>query len=456
MGIRSWLFGKKAAPNIIAGSTIVKMGLPVYDRYNQELNVNRYVTLDDIYSVVRLIAKTATQIPIRVYKVADKKKFAKYQTALKHNNGSPASIINIKLLKAAAFEELPEDNDLQMLIDNPNPLYTKTEFLEGFYTMRLICGNSYVYVPRLEDGVNAGKTTEMWLMPTQYTNPVITQTFPKEITGYQLRLFGVTDIAKEDVMHSRYFNPQFTIMGDELNGLSPLQALARVAQKAKSENDFMVSGFQNSGAQGIVSFEGGEDLSTVALGKMKADYYGETTDTINARKILWNNNKVTFTQIGLGPVDMQVIESQMITLKKFCNAYGISARLLNNDGAGSENSDTNARKALYLNAVIPEVQAFCDIMNKDLAKSFDAGYYVDYDITEITELQGDMQKIAQSLAAMWWVTPNEKREVQNFGKSDDENMDKFIIPSGSMFLDELGAVPDIPNTAGDYVKPGNS
>lgn len=448
-----WLGLKAAKP--LTGSSIVNMGLPVYDRYNQEQNVNRYATLDDIYSITRLIAKTAASVPLIVYRVKNQKAFNKYNAAVKSYDSSPQAFVRLKQLKEQALEEVPETDPLQSLLNSPNPLYTKTEFLEGFYTMRLICGNSYVYTPRLEFGVNAGATTEMWLMPTQYTNPVITQTFPKEITGYQLRLFGIVDVPKEDVMHSRYFNPQFTIMGDELIGLSPLQALHRNIQRSKSENDFMVAGFQNAGAQGVLTFEGMEDSSVETLGKMKSDYYGESTDTINARKVLWNNYKTTFTQIGLGPVDMQVIDSMKATFKKFCNAYSVSDRLFNNDATGSEISDKGARRGLYINAALPEVCAYRDMINASLSPSFGAGYHVDYDITEITELQADMKMLADSLAAMWWISPNEKREVQNFAADPDPNMDKILIPSGVQFIDDLVPAPDLTLT-NDYVQPGNS
>jgi HK97 family phage portal protein len=449
MGLMNWIFGTKAARQIV-GSTVMKFGLPVYDRYNQQLNVDRYATLDDVYSITRLIAKTAAQIPLIVYKVKSQSKLKAYQAASKGYDSSPQSFLRLKQLKEQALEEVPDADPLKYLLDNPNPLYSRTEYLEGFYTMRLICGNSYVYKPTLDFGVNAGKPAELWLMPTQFTNPVVTQTFPKEVLGYQLRLFGIVDVPKEDVAHSRYFNPQFTIMGDELIGLSPLQALHRNIQKSKSENDFQVAGFQNSGAQGILSFEEGESLTPEAIGKMKKDYYAESSDTINARKVLWNNNKVTFTQMGLGPVDMQVIDSMKATFKKFCNAYAISDRLFNNDATGSEISDKGARRGLYINAAIPEVYAYRDLVNKDIAPAFGAEYYIDCDITEITELQADMKTLADSLAVMWWVTPNEKREVQNFDISSDPNMDKIMVPSGMQFIDDLQLPVDLNNPANDY------
>ena len=451
MGIIERLFGKKAAlPNVLSGSSVMRMGLPVYDRYNQQQNVDRYATLDDIYSVVRLIAKTAAMVPIRVYKVKDEKKFRQYFYSSKQHSYTSRSLIEKMILKDQALEEVPHNDELQMLLDNPNPLYSKTEFLEGFYSMRLVCGNAYIYKPTLEDGVNAGRTSELWLMPTQYTNPVITQTFPKEITGYELRLFGIVPVPKQDVLHSRYFNPQFTIMGDELIGLSPLQPLHRTAQRSKSENDFMVRGFQNAGAQGIVNFEGLEEGSTEALGKMKDDFYRDAGGTMNARKSLFHAGKTTFTQIGLGPVDMEVIKSQTVTFKKICNAYGVSDILFNNGEASTESNVNEMIKRLYTNAALPEVFAYRDMLNQSLSKAYGNGYYIDADLTGITELQDDMKAMADIFAALPIMQPNLILEAFKYGKSEDPLMDKYYIKQGYSAIEDMQPVPDLINPAKDY------
>jgi HK97 family phage portal protein len=445
------LFGKKAAlPNVLTGSSIMRMGLPVYDRYNQQQNVDRYATLDDIYSVVRLIAKTAAMVPIRVYKVKDEKKFRQYQATNKQHSYTSRSLVEKMLLKSQSLEEVPQGDQLQMLLDNPNPLYSKSEFLDGFYTMRLICGNSYIYKPTLEEGVNAGKTSEMWLMPPQFTNPVITQTFPKQITGYQLRIFGIVDVPINDVMHSRYYNPQFTVMGDELIGLSPLQPLHRTAQRSKSENDFMVRGFQNAGAQGIVNFEGLEESSTEALGKMKEDYYTDSGGSYNARKSLFHAGKTTFTQIGLGPVDMQVIESQKITFKKICNAYGVSDVLFNNGESSTESNVNEMVKRLYTNAALPEVFAYRDLLNQYLAPAYGQGYYIDADITGITELQDDMKAMAEIFSTLPIMQPNLILEAFKYGKSEDPLMDKYYIKSGYSAIEDMQPVDILPNPANDF------
>lgn len=456
MGIRQkiaeLLVGKKALlPNVLSGSMAMNMGLPVYDRYNQEMNINRYATLDDVYSIVRLIAKTAGMIPLRVYKVKDQKKFLQYQHAIKTFDYTSQSLVKKLLLKSQALEEVDTNDELQMLLDNPNSLYTKSEFLEGTYTSRLITGNSYIYKPTLEEGVNRGKTTEMWILPPAFTNPVITQTFPKQITQYQLRLFGIVNIAKDDVMHSRYYNPQFTIMGDELIGLSPLQPLHRTAERSRAENDFMVRGFQNAGAQGIVNFEDIDPNGAAeSLGKMKNEFHAEGSDTINARKRLFYAGKTSYTQIGLGPVDMAVIESQKITFKKLCNAYGVSDILFNNGEASTESNVKEMVKRLYTNAALPEVYAYRDMLNKEVVPAYGANYFVDCDITGITELQEDMKQLAEVFSSLPIMNPNLILEAFNYGKSEDPLMNQYYIKSGYQAIEDVAGIPDLENPSKDY------
>ena len=455
MGIRSTvikLLGGTPTPmpKLVGSSISLQMGLPVYDKYNQFKNIERYATQDDLYSVTRLIAKTAAMIPIRVYKIKNQQKFRQYQDAIKIKDYTTAGIVKKMMLKKEALIEVDKSDELQMLLDNPNPLYDKTEFNEGFYTFRLITGNGYIYKPTLDEGVNAGKTTEMWLMPTQFMNPVITQSFPKEITMYQLRILGITNVPVTDVMHSRYFNPQFTIMGDELIGLSPLASLHRVAERNKAENDYMVRGFQNSGAQGIVNFEELSESDTGALGKMKNEFYAESTDTINARKSLFHAGKSTFTQIGLGPVDMDVIESQKITFKKFCNVYGVSDILFNNGEASTESNVKEMVKRLYTNAALPEVYAFRDLINKELCPAYGPDYFVDADLSGITELQEDMKSMADVFSSLPIMNPNLILDAFNYGKSEDPAMDKYYIKSGYQLIDDVAAIPDIPNPSKDY------
>lgn len=69
---------------------------------------------------------------------------------------------------------------------------------------------------------------------------------------------------------------------------------------------------------------------------------------------------------------------------------------------------------------------------------------IEVDISDIPALQDDMKAQADALAAMWWVTPNEKREIQMFEELPDPVANQIIIDSGKMLLSDLdGDVPDV-------------
>ena len=89
-----------------------------------------------------------------------------------------------------------------------------------------------------------------------------------------------------------------------------------------------------------------------------------------------------------------------------------------------------AKKALYQNAVIPELVKLRDELNRWLVPMYGDNLYLDFDFTSIPELQEENDKVVQQLSAAWWVTPNEKRAVMNYGKDEDTPaMDDYYIPS---------------------------
>ena len=68
---------------------------------------------------------------------------------------------------------------------------------------------------------------------------------------------------------------------------------------------------------------------------------------------------------------------------------------------------------------------------------------IEIDLSEIPALQSDMKIQADALSAMWWITPNEKRDIQDFEELDEPLMNQILIDSGKILLTDLGAVPDV-------------
>jgi HK97 family phage portal protein len=455
MGLKniiSKFLGIQTAQKIATQSTMIG-GLPVYSNYDTLSNIyNGYVTSDDVYSIVRRIARTAAMVPLCVYKVKDENAMKEYEFASKQTNYSTQDMLRKEVLKLKALEKVTPSNPLQKLLDNPNPVYSKTEFNEGAYTFRLITGNTYIHTPLLELGVNAGRPLEMWLLPSQFMSLQVSDTWPRKVLYYRLQIADLMTFPIEDVIHLRYFNPLFNFVGQELIGMSPLRAGAKILDRQQAETDYSVNAFQNSGISGIISNESFADASTESLGKMKADFYNEATGTGNARKLLFTLGKMNYTAIGLGPVDMDVLNSEIRTFKKLCNLYGVSDILFNNDSSSTESNVKEMIKQMYTNAALPEVYAYRDALNMSLTPKFNTKgekYFIDCDITSIPELQDDMKDMANIFSSLPIMIPNIIAKAYGWGEINEEGMDKVYVKNGYTQLDDMGPVNDLPITP-DY------
>lgn len=459
VSLKKWIFNSLFKEEIdtqlteIKRATIFSMQEKFYP--GMLLNSNRpiketeaYVSNSDAYSIIRRIAKTAAMIPILIYKIKDDKALKDYDFATKSNDYSPQALVKKQILKTKALEPVKDDHHLSNLLKNPNPHYSETDHKEGIYIFRLSTGNTMIYTPKLEFGVNAGKPAEFWVLPTQYTHPVVRRGNMPEILRWELSM-GMTplkiDIA--DILHLKYFNTDYSMDGNHLMGLSPLRAGAKVLNRSESENDYSVNAFANNGISGIVSNESvdEEEVSPESLGKMKSEFYNEATGIRNARKLLFQAGKINYTQVGLGPVDMEVIESQKITFKKFCNLYGISDIIFNNDDSSTFNNYGTAVKALYTNAALPECYAYRDVINQHICPLYKGEkLYADVDISGISELQEDMLQMANIFAALPIMRPNDILEAFNYGKSEDPNMNKYFVKTGYVDLESLLSIDDLP------------
>lgn len=78
--------------------------------------------------------------------------------------------------------------------------------------------------------------------------------------------------------------------------------------------------------------------------------------------------------------------------------------------------------------------------------------YMEHDIYSYPEMQEDMKALTEWLDKSWWIKPNDKLEMQRFGKSEDPAMDKVYIPSNLMPLDSVNISNEDFNKAFDNEK----
>lgn len=440
MGIMDRLFGSrkkieglqkqvKALQSTNLGM-IVNANTSIYPTWQVYENVNTYTTVDDVYSIISLLAETAARIPLYSYEVVDDDAMKSYK---KHDYNT----IHNKYYRQKAFINLPNTDKFAQFVDD-----ISYEDKIKYFSLLYINGELFLYKEKIELGPNAGKVY-LHALNSQNVTVVVSDTFPQRVVKYQYFDVGYDGVfSTDEIIHIKYFNPSI-YNGQYWRGLSPLQVLSKRLTRLNAGMDASVAQMQNGGVPGIVYEKDAYAFET--LGARKTDFADYLRNSTNKGAPYFSAGEMGYIQLGLKLADMDVSDLQGIDFTKLCNAYKVPEILLNNQDGSTYNNVQTAEKMLYTNTILPNLHLFRDAILQSVAPMFSDRIKrtVEIDLSTIPALQQDMKTQAEALNAMWWVTPNEKRELMEFDQLDEPLMNEIIIDSGKMLLTDLGAVEDV-------------
>ena len=294
-----------------------------FNHLNKGFGINEgYAANTDVFAIINMIKSKSIDVPLKLQKIV---------------NDEIEDVTNGEIFD---------------FLQNPNEQQTLSEFNENLILYYLTTGNAIVETAkeftltgRIQKAVNL-----------HYQNTEI-QT---EISGrsiipkyYKYHLMGSDDtILPEDIIHAKFANP--TDYGFEsCFGLSPLQAAFLTL--ASSNNLFKADSslLKNKGASGVFSNESDNILTPdqrknaqTALDKLLAgpNKFG---------KIIQSPVKTKYTQLGMSPADLKILESRIMKKRDLCSAYAVDSSLFNDPANKTFNNRKEAQKSLYTDAVLP-------------------------------------------------------------------------------------------------------
>jgi HK97 family phage portal protein len=356
-----------------------------------------------------------------VYEVKNDKALHSYKSANSYN-------LNTKIIKTKALVALP-DHELNAIFLKPNILQGWAEFIEQVVGFKLVTGNSYIHMIGPTAGLNKGSIREMWNIPSQIIRPVAGDRM-EPVRGYKY-LAQNEPIPANEIIHLKYWTPEY-FNGQNLVGLSPLRASLRLITKSNSSFDSSVGALQNQGAFGIISATKDTQLTEEQADMIERKLMKKVGGPDNRGKNIVTSADLKWQQMGMSPVDLNIIESDRMDLRALCNVYHVPSELFNDTANKTYSNTKEAGSAVYTNAVLPALNQFRDALNKFISSKY-PGLYCDYDASMISELQDDLQMMAMALSSIWYLSPNEKRDLLNFS-ADETNplMNEYWVPSGLM------------------------
>lgn len=441
-------------------STIVNNpGTVVWQADNVQSQVtDGYCGNDIVYSIIRLITDKVKLAPWKEYKVVDEKAYNQLNAMLASKK-LDFDLKMVEALHAKALEPVKSTTKITDLLERPNEQDSWADLIEAYATFKLITGNTYIYGKPVPFGANKGIPQELYAMPSQYMS-ILTDLnkFPFVPKSYQLYMQYYVPFTLEEILHDKYFNPNWNIAGLQLYGLSPLKAAARVVTRSNEGKKAAVANYQNGGPKGILfvddtRYDPAQSVQeAIDIKKTLARNQGSA----NVNQVETSGYKLGHVPLGLTPVELDLLNAEAFDLRALCNVFGgVPSQLLNDAVAKTYNSIPEAEKALTVRCALPMLCSQKDQFNRKFKASWGGnrlnGNVVSFDPSVYQELQVTR---AQTVA---WLKDSYlplERMYEVLGENvpewlTEEQRRTIFVPSGMQTLqDAIDGI--LPNPMGDY------
>lgn len=358
---------------------------------------NGYNINDQLYSIVNLILDKIRMPEWGTYQVVDEESMKQYRSLIRKKNLTGDDFKKAIELRRKSLEPVQVPK-LTELLKYPNEYESFNDLVVKLIGYKLLTGDYFQWCETLSMGANQGKPQYFHALPSQEVTILANKNaFPITEVGYQIPTIG-QNIPKEQVIHGKYTNFDFSVDGAHLYGMSPVKAALKRVTRINSALTASGAMYQNQGVKGVlyvddprVQNESVEFTGAQVRAVKDKLVSGEWTGAESFGKIGTSGFKMGWTELGLSPVDLNIIESEKWDYIALCNIYGVPPELLGLT-AKTYNNMIEAEKALTSRVAMPQLVSYRDNLNRWLNQNGYKGQniFVDFDQTCFTELHEDI------------------------------------------------------------------
>jgi len=403
MNIFKRIFERKASRT---WSGVIQAGLPQAvwtSKDYSKLSKAGYENCMTVYSCVRLIATTAAGIEWK--------------------------LVQLPRSRGGKIEEMDESHPLLWRLHHPNDQkrMSKRKLIESASGFLLLAGNNYIKGSGPLTGENKGKIMALGLLFPDRTK-VLPGNKLAPVGGYEYSYgAGKPDVyGPDEVLHTKLFHPN-----DEVYGLSPISVASKGVDILNMSLEWNMRLLQNDckppmAINAKAGFESKEDkeLFEKAILESYAGYK-------NAGKPIITEGEVTWEQLSMSPHDMDWLNADKTTAQKVCSIFNVAPELI----GFTEKKYSNypeARKALYIEAVLPLMYIFRDDFNIWLTPRYGERLELRLNLDKIDALKEDRKTVFEYVSKVDCITDNEKREILGYDN---------IGPAGDVIYKPINLVP---------------
>jgi len=330
--------------------------------------------------------------------------------------------------------EIIEEHALLDRLDNPNEMQSGAEFRAELVKNFLLAGNNYILKLGPLTGENRGKPLQLINLKPHRVKIVKSDNPIEPIKGYEYKVTGRDPqfYKKEDILHIKDYHPT-----NDYYGLSRLQVCARSVDISNMIDEWHNRLLKNDcRPPGVWNFKGGK-LSDEQQKELEKKIEEKFQGYKNAGKPpVLGGGECEWIDHNIKPRDMDHKDTFIIAMRQICAIFNVPPELLWDEAQKTYSNYREARKALYMETVLPFMNLFRDALNRWLIPMFDDGdrLYLDYDRDSIEALQENRAEKYSYLKTADWLKDNEKRAATGYDETPEgDSIYKPIsmIPVGS-------------------------
>lgn len=324
-------------------------------------------------------------------------------------------------------KEKIEEHDLLTRLHRPNPREGGAAFIKNALGYFLVGGNSYL----IKVGPTIGPPRELYTMrPDRVTIRKGTSFQP--IGGYRYTVGGIhKDFRPDEVLHLSAFSPL-----DDWYGLSPIEVAAKEIDIASMGREWNMKLLQNDARPpGALTTEGmlEEEQRTGLKKQMREDVQGYK----NVANPLVLEGGLKWESFAITPKDMDWLNSDKLNTRKICSVLKVAPQLIGDEEAKTFANYKEARKALYIEAVLPLLGYLRDEFNNWLTPAWgEEQLYLEFDKNAIEAIKEEQDAVYERQSKAYWRSINEKR--LSCGDGDIGKVgDVILIPANFIPLADI-------------------
>jgi len=322
------------------------------------------------------------------------------------------------------------------LLKKPNTMQSGADWWKARVIYLLLSGNSF------DERVMVGTSIkELWPLRPDRVSIISGKTGLPVAYDYRsgsstIRFASNEITGDSDILHTSLFDPL-----DPLKGQSPVQAAAFAVDQHNGAMGWIQSLLQNSARpSGALVVGKDTSLSDEEFARLKTELESRYSGPENAGRPMLLEGGLDWKQMGLSPVDMEILRIKDSAARDISLAFGVPPLLLNIPGDNTYANYREARLGFYEDTVLPFIAFLAEELSAWLGPYFDN--------VELRPNKDKIEAIADKRMKLWSMADNSLDLTLNESRSL-KGYDPLPEPLGSMLMSEVRKMAAAPQPAID-------